>query len=115
MSETMEISAKKAAYLERRKHLIALSEAVRPNVGEDGEFGTVNEALKALYEEDGHEELNTIHGWNEQGYRVKKGEKALLVWGSPRRTQQGEDDEDKSTKFWPVCYLFSNLQVKEAK
>lgn len=77
------------------------------------EFDTVNDGLKYIYELDGHEKLNTYKQWREEGYQVRKGSEALLVWGAPRKTQQGDDDEGQETKFWPVCHLFSNLMVDE--
>lgn len=105
-------SEKKERYIKRRKALIELSKIVRMGI-DGGEFDTVNEGLKAMYEEEGHEELNTYRQWQEKGFQVLKGSEALLVWGKPRKSQQGPDDEDKEFKFWPLCYLFSNLQVEK--
>ncbi|MEQ8548747.1 MAG: hypothetical protein RIC03_12595 [Cyclobacteriaceae bacterium] len=103
---------KKARFIERRKALIALSKQVKELV-EVGVYEGVNEGIKAIYADEGHTELNTYKGWKANGYQVAKGSEALLIWGSPRKTEQGEEDEDPATKFWPVCYLFSNLQVSE--
>ncbi len=117
MSEVIEqqppISDKKAAYIAKRKHLIELSKVIRAAQSMDEMGGSINEGLKEIYLQEGHEELNTFHQWLKLGKQVRKGEKALLLWGRPKETQQGEDDEDSSTKFWPLCYVFSNLQVKE--
>lgn len=103
-------SAKREIYLARRKWLIDTSNMLKKGGDEDS---TVNDMLREMYEEEGHTELNTLHQWNELGYKVRKGEHALLVWGSPRQSQQGDDDEDASTKYWPICYLFSQLQVEK--
>lgn len=97
---------------EKRKALIELSKVIRLQIEETEEFETVNEGLKYLYEQEGHEVLNTYKQWREEGFQVRKGSEALLIWGRPRATQQGDDDEQE-TKFWPLCYLFSNLQVDE--
>lgn len=85
----------------------------------------INEGLKNLYAEQGHTTLKTIHGWNSEGKRVKKGEKALCLWGSPKQrgggqtqeniqkpetTETGEEENDPLT-FFPICFVFSNLQV----
>jgi hypothetical protein len=102
---------KKLRRIEKRKTLISLSNAIRQLVDE-GIFEGVNEGIKASYAEEGHTELNTFKGWKEAGQQVCKGSEALLIWGSPRKTEQGEEDEDQATKFWPVCYLFSNLQIQ---
>lgn len=105
---------KKAQYIEKRKTLIALSKAVRPLV-EAGEFDTVNEAIKEQYIEQHPdiEEFKTFNQWKQEGATVRKGEKAFLVWGQPRRAEQVPDgaDEPEEYKYWPLCYLFADTQV----
>lgn len=96
---------------ERRAQLIERSKLVRMMMEAGEEFETVNEGLKALYADEGHEVLNTYKQWQEEGQQVRKGSEALLIWGRPRQTQQGDDSEDEAFKFWPLCYLFSNLQT----
>lgn len=97
-------------YRENRQRLIKLSNALK--TGEQG----VNEALKEFYAERGHTTLNTYRQWAELGYQVKRGEKALLLWGSPRKKEQAmPEDEDEAYKFWPLAYVFSNLQVMEVE
>lgn len=76
----------------------------------EGLYSTVNERLAEMYEEEGHEELNTFRQWLKLGYKVKKGEKALLLWGRPRRVKQDESDDE--FKFFPVCYVFSEQMVE---
>jgi hypothetical protein len=86
---------------------------------------SINEGLKSIYAQDGHTVLKTIQGWNKEGKRVKKGEKALCLWGPPKHrkgeqaqentqntqtTETGEEENDPLT-FFPVCFVFSNLQV----
>lgn len=107
------------ALKEKRKELISISKAVRPLV-EEGEFDTVNEAIvESVYKEKDSKikELNTLRQWNKKGYRVMKGEKALLVWGQPRKAEQVPDgsDEPEEYKFWPVCFLFANTQVNKVE
>lgn len=113
MSKTTKTD-KKAQYIEKRKTLIALSKAVRPLV-ECGEFDTVNEAIKEQYIEQYPEieEFKTFNQWKQEGATVRKGEKAFLVWGQPRRAEQVPDgaDEPEEYKYWPLCYLFADTQV----
>lgn len=101
---------KKESHLkENRENLKALSNAVKPLVKE-GVFGTVNEAIADLYKQQGHEELKKFWDWKNAGKTVKKGEHALLLWGQPRGKKKADSEEDEYS-FFPVCYVFSNLQV----
>lgn len=105
--------------------LKALSQQVKPLVN-SGQYDFINEALiDCIYKQDGHEEFNTLPQWNKKGYRVKRGSRAFVVWGSPKelsKEQQAEpgreapeNEEDEKDNFWPLCYLFSNLQVEPAE
>lgn len=107
---------KSPQYIENKNTLITLSEAIKIK-GLHDELGSVNNALKAVYAEQGHFEFDSYQGWKEKGKQVIKGEKALLFWGRPRK---GEDKEKpltdgesfKSYKFFPLAYLFSQKQVR---
>lgn len=105
---------RKEQYMENRKKLIALSQAVRELVAQ-GVFDSVNEGLRELYEKDNAEisEFNTFGQWKEMGYTIKKGSKGFLFWGQPRKISQIPEGstEPEEFKFWPLCYLFSNDQV----
>lgn len=107
-------TTKKEQYIEKRKALIALSNLVRPLV-QEGEFDTVNEAIKEQYMEENPEieEFKTFNQWKQEGATVRKGQKAFLVWGQPRKVEQVPEgsDEPEEFKYWPVCYLFGNTQV----
>lgn len=94
----------------RREELKALSRAVKPLVAQ-GDFENVNAAIVASYKaEGGHTEFKTIRQWNEDGKRIKKGSKAFVVWGSPKKSTRDEDKDEFS--FFPLCYLFSDQQLK---
>lgn len=106
---------KSPQYLENKNTLVSLSEEIKLK-GLHDELGSVNEALKAVYAEQGHFEFNTYQGWKEKGKQVIKGEKALLFWGRPRKGEDKDkplaDGENfKSYKFFPLAYLFSQKQV----
>lgn len=93
-----------------------MSEIAKPLV-EAGQFEKLNEAIIALfYRKDGAEVFNTFQQWRKQGMQVKKGSKAVFVWAKPLSAQaadKGEPfDPEKGNDFYPLCFLFSNLQVE---
>ena len=80
----------------------------------DGAITTINEGLKEIYKASGHDELKTLRQWNRDGKRIIKGEKALLLWGSPRKIdlkKASKEEEADKMDFYPICYVFSNKQV----
>lgn len=96
---------------EAREQLKAISRAVKPLVSQ-GAFDSVNAAIVNIYKQQGHEILKTFWQWKSEGKSVKKGEKALPVWASPKKVRKDEAPNiDKDFDFYPICYLFSNKQV----
>jgi hypothetical protein len=108
----------KEQYFENRRILIEASKAIRKLI-EEGEFETVNEGLKFLYEEENPKikEFKTFQQWKADGAIVRKGEKAFLIWGQPRKVEQVPEgsQEPEEYKYWPICYLFANTQVITAE
>lgn len=101
----------------KRQHLKELSKAVMPFI-EMEQAATVNEALVIHYATQGHTELHSFRGWLQLGKVVRKGEKALLLWGEPKQTgkqEKEEGKEDDDYKFFPLAYVFSNKQVEPLK
>ncbi len=108
---------------EKREALKAMSKFVKPLVGEDEKYQSVNEAIiDTFYKPEGHTELHTFDQWIKLGFAVRKGQRALLVWGSPvAKKKEGEakakeaapSEEEKD--FWPLCFLFSQKQVAPIK
>lgn len=102
----------------KREELKSLSAPFKALL-KSGAIHTVNEGLKNMYAEEGHTELKTLKQWNKQGYRVKKGEKALLLWGSPVSAPKQEDsenvesDEESKNDYFPICFVFSQNQVQQ--
>jgi len=98
----------------KRQELKGLSMPIRLLVKE-GRFETVNEGLKEIYAEKGHTVLKSLRQWNNDGKSVKKGEKALMLWGSPRKFEVVNEDtaEIDEMDYYPICFVFSNLQVTE--
>lgn len=99
---------------ERLKTLMELSNKVAPLVKE-GTFGTINEALiECIYKADGHNEFHSFNEWKKRGARVRKGSEAFCLWGQPKpRTIQKDNGEEGEKEFFPMAYVFSNLQIIE--
>lgn len=119
-------TARQEAARERRAELKTLSyqlkKAVQAGAIPPSEDGTINGLLRAMYAQQGHTELKTFDEWKAAGYIVRKGQKAFLLWGRPRKhntdkeaATAGEDNEPQDSAqqedFFPVCYVFSQLQV----
>lgn len=100
----------------KREELKSLSMPIKALV-KNGVYSTINQGLKSLYAMEGHTELKTIQQWNRAGKRVKKGEKSLLLWGSPRKFEavNKETKEVAEMDFFPICFVFSNSQVTDSK
>jgi hypothetical protein len=109
----------KSKIQEKREFLKDLSSGLKL-LKKDGAIDTINEGLKDLYAQSGHTELKTLKQWNEAGKRVRKGEHALLLWAKPKRITPNPDNQSEKTKeddglnYFPICFVFSNLQVREA-
>ena len=104
---------KKEKRLQRLEQLRKLSAQILPAV-KDGTFTNVNTGLIALYSCDGHTEFHTFNEWKKRGYKIVKGCEGFPVWGKPKqRTVTSETGEDREDDFYPMSYLFSNLQVIE--
>lgn len=98
---------------QKREVLKGLSKPLQA-LKKEGAIDSVNEGLKEIYAQSGHIELKTMWQWNKAGKRIKKGEKALCLWGRPKRDQEietGEEPESDKMDFYPICYVFSNLQT----
>jgi len=106
--------SEKLDYKEKREFLKSLSATAKILV-KSGEFDTVNEAIiETVYKADGHTNFNTFWGWKEEGFNIKKGSKAFVIWGRPKEVQKKEVQEGEKDEFrhFPLAYLFSNLQVE---
>ncbi len=101
----------------KRDELKALSTGFKILVKE-GALDSVNEGLVSMYAQQGHTELKTYRQWKETGFQVRKGSKALLLWGEPKPIRKGSGEapapEEKEDTFFPLAYVFSNLQVEPA-
>ena len=105
---------------EKRKNLSVISNQLKENVkGTDLEGLRVNELLMLfVYNPDNNLEFNSFKSWIGKGFKVKKGEKAFLLWGEPIKNKKAEEkpqtdpNEDDNFSFFPLAYVFSNSQVE---
>ena len=87
------MTAKQQAAQEKREWLRGISaefQAQREIMEMTGAdyIPTINEMLRAYYAKQANiTELNTFDQWKEKGYQVRRGEKAFLFWGKPKRNK----------------------------
>jgi len=79
---------------------------------------TVNDVLIINYKkESGCQLFKTFHDWKNDGYKVKKGEKAFRIWGKPikalKKSETDTSNEDQEFKMFPMCCVFNELQVEK--
>lgn len=78
--------------------------------------------LNFVYEQEGVTEYKTFNEWKEEGATIRKGAKATVVWGQPRKGTPAITEEELATlteseriarqyEFFPLAFLFSNLDV----
>lgn len=117
-SSTQDNSKRLEAMRAKREELKTLSQPFKTLLKE-GAINTINEGLRTVYAGQGHTTLKTLKQWNLEGFQVKKGEHAFLLWGSPvtRPKQEPEptDDDTDESDFFPVCFVFSQYQVQERR
>lgn len=118
-----EVARQRRAELKATSNL--LKKAVQAGEIPPSEDGTINGLLRQMYAQQGHTELKTFDEWKEAGYIVRKGQKAILLWGKPRKHDRdkeeataptteaadGQQTSEPQEDFFPVCYVFSQLQV----
>lgn len=102
---------------EKRTILKGLSQPLQLLVKE-GALSSVNDGLKSIYAQSGHAELKTLKQWNKEGRNIRKGSHALCLWGAPKQREQApqveaENEDNDTLNFYPICFVFSNLQVYE--
>ena len=82
-----------------------------------GAINTINEALVEIYASQGFNNIKSLRQWNKDGRAVRKGEKALLLWGRPKQnkgeTVPAESHEEQDDfRFFPIAYVFDITQTK---
>jgi len=70
----------------------------------------------ATYRSEENQEFRKFWDWKRQGFQIIKGSKAFAVWAQPvRNKKQSEATEADEYEFFPICFLFSNAQVRRAQ
>ncbi len=110
------LSANARAFKERM-----INESTTANDALYWEAQTLNSImLKYFYKVPEGMELGTFNQWKSQNCMVKKGEKALVIWGQPLRAQRANEaqakgeqapEDDASGEYFPMCFLFRADQV----
>tara|TARA_R110002050_G_scaffold107585_3_gene218101 strand:- start:342 stop:728 length:387 start_codon:yes stop_codon:yes gene_type:complete len=122
--ETTEITTAKETIQEKRNRLKILSaqaKEIRELAGEEEK--TINDIIiETFYKNKTHQEFKSFKGWIKDGFVVKKGETAFLVWGRPKQEDKNgevkpviENDDSENGTFYPVSFIFSNAQVQPLK
>lgn len=113
------LTEKQANARARRQALKNLCNTLQAAAKAAGKEETPNELLREYYAQAGHTELKTFEEWKQAGFYIRKGEKAILLWGHPKPSRQakeaakqaGKTEEEAENDFYPLAYLFSNQQV----
>lgn len=113
------LTEKQANARARRQALKNLCNTLQAAAKAAGMEETPNELLREYYAQAGHTELKTFEEWKQAGFYIRKGEKAILLWGHPKPSRQakeaakqaGKPEEEAENDFYPLAYLFSNKQV----
>lgn len=110
-NQSSDVASKASKMIETIKALRGMSKAVKPLV-KSSQFTSINEALiSTYYKNSGHEVFKTFEEWKREGKHVIKGSHAFTIWGMP--IEKGTVDANgRKELFWPVSYIFSNLQVQ---
>lgn len=121
----MSAKAVSQKHRDAKNELIALSVKARQLQSEiealQGVRLSINEILLSFYKLDGHgDSFKTFDEWSRAGWKVKKNEKGLKIWGSkraaakrPQSQEESESDEAADYQFFPICYVFSDKQVEK--
>lgn len=122
-AQAKQLTPKQQEAQQRRRELSNLCSKLQEAAGIAGVGVKPNELLRKYYKQEGHTELRTFEEWKKAGYYVRKGEKAILLWGRPKPSrhakeeaaQAGLPEEAAKNDFYPLAYLFSNRQVAQRK
>ena len=101
----------------RRDELKALSQGLSI-LKKEGAIETINEGLVKIYSDNGFKDIKSLRQWNKEGRVVIKGQKALLLWGTPTRrkkeqpAQSAPSQDEDEFDFFPLAYVFDITQTQ---
>ena len=76
-----------------------------------GDIKIINVGLKEIYRQQGNTDLRTFQQWKSAGYQVKRGQKAIYLWGRQTRKTITENGQERESTFCPLLPVFSENQV----
>ncbi len=104
---------RKTKAIEARNELKELSKAIKP-IAKQLNL-KLNDAILNYYKEDTQaKSFHTFGEWKKEGYKINKGSKGFKIWGKPvalKKSEIKEEDNKKSSSFFPVAYLYNETQV----
>lgn len=81
---------------------------------------SINDIVLMWYKENTQaNEFKSFYQWKQDGFSVKKGEKAFLLWAKKRNATakievaENQDPQEEDYLFYPLAYLFSDKQVEK--
>jgi len=108
---------------EKRKVLQTLSHTAKELAESEGltvkEYNVNDLIMNFIYNPDKEFVFKSFQSWKKEGYTIKKGSKAYLLWGQPiNRAKTNESGEvineeniNEDTPFFPLAYIFRNDQA----
>jgi hypothetical protein len=72
---------------------------------------TINALLVLAYGREGAVNVKTFNQWKQEGKRVKKGSKSLILWSGIVNTAKEEGSEEGS-KFFKIAFVFPENNVE---
>ncbi|MDR0829273.1 MAG: hypothetical protein LBN95_04065 [Prevotellaceae bacterium] len=73
----------------------------------EGKINSVNDCLTKVYSEQGHTILKKWTDWQAEGKRIKKGAKALYLWGQ----KETKIYDNQVVTHYPMLVFYSENQV----
>jgi hypothetical protein len=101
----------------KREALKGLSKVAKTLQETEYKDFSINEILlNIMYQpKDRNLVFKSFNSWRECGKKVKRGEKAFLIWGRKRRNivqETPENGKNNEFSFFPLAFVFSNEQVE---
>ena len=94
----------------KRQEMKNISLTIR-ELKENGSIQTITEGLKEIYKAQGNADLRTFEQWKKAGFQVKRGAKALYLWGRQTAKKVTDEGEEKEITYFPLVAVFSENQV----
>ena len=94
----------------KRSEIKEISQTLK-ELKEHGDIKSINEGLKEIYRQQGNTDLRTFQQWKQAGYQIKRGQKAIYLWGRQTRKTITENGQEREITFFPLLPVFSENQV----